>query len=133
MRIPMRLKLLIIPIGVCLMLFMAISGTVFASGLHPHVKGSESATTTGGCITIKVHGSDFTPSTTTTQNSAYLFTIASTDHSANGQTVVPVNADGNFSAPFTICGITVVPDTIEYIVQDGVTGFYSNTAYTKAK
>ncbi|GAC1634566.1 MAG: hypothetical protein NVS4B11_36550 [Ktedonobacteraceae bacterium] len=135
MRIPMRLKLLmIVPVGVCLMLFMAFSVTTFASGVgtHPHLKGPGDATTTNGCIAIKIHGSDFTPSTTTTPNTAFIFTIADTDHTVFQQTTAPVDAKGNFSTTFTICGITALPDKIEYIAQDGISKFYTNTVYTKA-
>lgn len=134
---PIRLKLLIVPVAVCLLLFVAFGGTALASsppGTHPHLTGaSQVETTYGSCVNIKVHGSEFYPSTTTTTNYAFLFTIASTDGQAFSQTALPVSSTGTFSGVFTVCYVTVSPDRIEYIAQDETTFFYSNTVFTTAR
>ena len=44
-----------------------------------------------------------------------------------------VDPHGQVAGPLEVCGITVSPEVIEIIAQDGVSRFYSNTHYTTAK
>lgn len=135
MRLSMRLKLFIVPVVMCLTLFLSMSGTAFATstGRHPLLSGPQDATASNGCISIKVHGSDFAPSTTNTPNAALVVVVADTNHNVYAQTTAPISANGKFSTVFTICNITVLPDKIQYVALDETTGFYTNLVFTKAK
>src|SRR5437016_17844 len=94
-----RLKLLIVPVAVCLLLFVAFGGTAFASSApHPHLAGpgNVKVQASTGCANINVQGSSFVPSSPTSQNFAEIFTIANTNGGFGIETV-PVGSDGTFS------------------------------------
>jgi hypothetical protein len=126
-----RLKLLIVPVAVCLLLFVVFSGTAFASSSpHPHISGpgNVKVQASTGCANIPVQGSSFTPS-----GEAEIFAIASTN-GGFGNEFLPVGSDGTFSTVLVVCGFYALPSSVQYIAQDEpFTGFYSNTVTTTVK
>ncbi len=130
-----RLKLLIVSVAVCLLLFVAFGGRAFASSApHPHLAGpgNVQVQASTGCANINVQGSSFVPSTPTSPNYAVIFTIANTN-GGNGFAFVPVGSDGTFSTVYVVCGFYALPSSVEYIARDETTFFYSNTVTTTVK
>src|SRR5713226_9541373 len=110
MRKPTRFKLLIVPIAVCLLLFVAFGGTAFARspGTRPLLSGTAYVTSSYGSAVVKIHGSGFLPSTTTTTNTANVFVIASAGSQVQGPYggfFTPVDSQGSFSALFPLCNL----------------------------
>jgi hypothetical protein len=97
-----------------------------------HISGPDHVKSSGGCANVKVHGTDFLPSTTTTTNSAQVSVFASTDLQANGTIFPTVDSQGTFSAILPICGLGLAHDLIEIGVEDITTYLYANIIYTTA-
>src|SRR6266849_9058872 len=133
---PTRLELLVVPVAVCLLLFVAFGGTAFARssspGTHPHLSGSQYVTSSYGGAVVVIHGSGFLPSTTTLTNYIQASVFASTDSNANGFLQVAVDSHGSLSAILVACGIDVAHDLIEIGVEDLTTYLYANILYITA-
>jgi hypothetical protein len=88
-------------------------------------------TSSYGCANVKVHGSDFLPTTDpTAPNIASVSVFASTDSNATGYFQVPVDSHGSFSAVLSFCGLGLAHDLIEIASEDNTTYLYANIIYT---
>jgi hypothetical protein len=130
MRTSTRFKLLIVPVAVCLLLFVSFGGTTFASspGTRPHLSGPKYVTSLYRSAVVNVHGSDFLPSST-----AQVFVIASAGSQVQGPPAgftVPVDSHGSFSALFPISGLGNPNQWVQIDSQDLTTGFYTNIILT---
>jgi hypothetical protein len=97
----------------------------------PHLSGPEHVTSSGGCANVKIHGSDFLPSTDpTAPNSASVTVFASTGGGVYSTIFPPVDSHGSFSAIFQICGLGLAHDLLEIGSEDMTTYLYAKMIYT---
>ncbi|SRR5216684_4765645 len=134
---PTRLKLLVVPVAVCLLLFVAFGGTAFARssspGTHPHLAGSQYVTSSYGGAVVVIHGSGFLPSTTTTTNSANIAVIASAGSQVQGPYggfFIPVDSHGSFTAYFGVSGLGSANQWFQMAGSDLTTHFSTNIILT---
>src|SRR5712692_2722484 len=141
MRKPTRFKLLLVPIAVCLLLFVAFGGTAFARspGTRPHLSGTAYVTSDiTNCALVTLHGSDFLPSTPTTQNMAYAYVLAwrpglgLIDPGPYNFSCTPVDSHDSFSALFPLCILDAPNKWIQIASQDQTTTFLSHLILTIA-
>lgn len=142
MRKLTRLKLLIIPVAVCLLLFAAFGGTAFARtipGTRPHVSGTKYVTSDiDNCAIVTIHGSGFLPSTVTVTNYAQVFVLAWSpglgliDPGPYNGFSTPVDVHGSYTAYFPICYLDAPNEWIQIASQDLTTSFLSNIMMTIA-
>jgi len=132
---PTRFKLLLVPIAVCLLLFVAFGGTAFARspGTRPLLSGSAYVTSSYRSAVVKIHGSGFFPCTTSTTNTANVFVIASAGSQVQGSNpsfFTPVDSHGSFTAYFGVSGLGSPNQWFQLDSVDLTTNFYSNIILT---
>ena len=142
-----RLKLLIVSVAVCLLLFVTFGGRAFASSApHPHLAGpgNVQVQASTGCANINEQSMqlEFISRSAYEEKEEQHFLeelqIKFGDHilipeGGFGYDVVPVGSDGTFSTVYVVCGFYALPSSVEYIAQDETTFFYTNTVTTTVK
>jgi hypothetical protein len=112
-------------------IIFTISDGTTAPAPRPHISGPDHVVSSGGCANVKVHGTDFLPTTDpNAPNSAQVSVFASTDFQANGTIFPTVDSQGSFSAILPVCGLGLAHDLIEIGVEDITTYLYANVIYT---